>query len=99
MAYMYWSKDQRRAVRTTVGQIRKDSMVQLERYMQVVGMGPVKDFSDSGIQDPRVKVSETANPCRLCGFTLVAVGGRRILWGAANTTQENFSYLSTLTSI
>ena len=57
MAYMYWSKDQRRAVRTTVGQIRKDGMVQLERYMQVVAMGPVKDFSDSGVFDHHVKIS------------------------------------------
>ena len=52
MAYMYWSKDQRLGVRTTVSQVRKDSMAQLERYMQVVKMGPVKDRSDSGVTYP-----------------------------------------------
>ncbi|KAA8910762.1 hypothetical protein FN846DRAFT_888157 [Sphaerosporella brunnea] len=85
MAYMYWCEDKRQAIRTTVGQMRKDAMAQLERYMQAVKMGAVKSYSDSGVMDGRVKISETADPHALYGFVLMAVGGRRILWEAGNT--------------
>ena len=96
MDYMYWSADQQKPVRTTVGQMRKDAMAKLEKYMQVVKMGPPKSRSDSGVLDGRVKVSDTATPRTLHGFTLMAVGGRRILWEAANTIQADFSYVCSL---
>jgi hypothetical protein len=76
--------------------MRKDAMAQLERYMQVVKMGAVKNYSDSGVLDGRVKISETGDPHALHGFVLMAVGARRILWEAGNTTEAKFSYLCTL---
>lgn len=64
--------------------------------MQAAKMGHPKSRSDSGVLDDRVKVLKTATPRTLHGFTLMAVGGRRILWEAANTMQADFSYLCSL---
>ena len=92
---MYWSVDKKQSVLTTVGQMKKDAMKQLENYMQLVKMGAVKSYSGSGVLDARVKITKSSQPYKLYGFVLMAVGGRRIVWEAC-TMETKFSYLCTM---
>jgi hypothetical protein len=78
---------------TTVGEVRRGAMSQLEGYVRVIGMGSAKVYSDSGVLDGRVTIGPGSD--RLHSYSLVAVGGRRVLWQSGRTTDTAFSYRCT----
>ncbi|CAG8640382.1 9341_t:CDS:1, partial [Paraglomus occultum] len=54
--YMYYSKDLRKAVVTTVGDYMGDATKQLKTYMDIVARDIL--YYDSGVPDNRVKIKE-----------------------------------------
>jgi hypothetical protein len=94
LQYMYWSEEKKRVQSTTVGQFRKDAFEQLQRYVQVMKMGCVAKFSDSGVFDNRVEISPGNSD--LYSFVIMAIGGRKILWQSGETVGTGFSYKCTL---
>jgi len=92
--YMYWSKDQRRPVSTTVVAIMEGALKQLETYMQTIAKGKPQLYHDSGVLDSRVRISEGRDD--LQGHVVMAIGGRRILVRSTELKSTRNEYQRTL---
>jgi hypothetical protein len=89
--YEYWSKEQKKTIQTTIGEILDSGLSQLNSYMNVVSKGKTTDYASSGVIDERIKVIKS-NPNKLKGFVILVVGFRRILWRPVKEVVFNYTY-------
>jgi hypothetical protein len=89
--YEYWSKEQKKTIQTTIGEILDSGVSQLISYMSVVSKGKATDYASSGVIDERVKVIKS-NPNKLKGFVILVIGFRRILWRPVKEVVFNYTY-------
>ena len=93
LRFAYYSQNEGRYVFTTVGKIRQDALKQVQGYSKVLEKGVALGEHGSGVNDVRVKVEPGTDTLR--SFTLVAVGGKKILWQSAGEVKTKFSYRCT----
>jgi hypothetical protein len=93
LPFMYWSRDQKQAISTTVGKTRMAALKHLDECVRVVKMGGAAQYSDIGVLDSRVKISPGHG--KLFSFVVIAIGGRRVLWQSHEPVQTKFWYRST----
>jgi hypothetical protein len=89
--YEYWSKEQKKTIQTTLGEILDSGVSQLNSYMNIVSKGKATGYVSSGVIDERVKVIKS-NPNKLKGFVILVVGFRRILWRPVKEVVFNYMY-------
>jgi hypothetical protein len=89
--YEYWSKEQKKTIQTTIGEILDSGISQLNSYMNVVSKGKTTDYASSGVIDERIKVIKS-NSNKLKGFVILVVGFRRILWKPVKEVVFNYTY-------
>ncbi|GBC32268.2 hypothetical protein GLOIN_2v1817937 [Rhizophagus irregularis DAOM 181602=DAOM 197198] len=65
-SYTYWSKEFKKTNQTTIGEVLKSGISQLESYMNTISKGKVANYSSSGVLDERVKTIKS-NPNKLKG--------------------------------
>ncbi|GES90907.1 hypothetical protein GLOIN_2v1843805 [Rhizophagus clarus] len=88
--YSYWSKENKKVNKTTIGDILDDGINQLILYMKTISKGKVSNYSSSGVFDKRVKMIK--NPNKLKGFVILVIGFRRILWRSVDEVKSNYIY-------
>lgn len=74
---------------TTIGEIRRGALDQVEWYAAVLGMGNAQEL-DPGALDGRVVIGPGSDI--IYSFALVAIGGRRVLWQSGRTIRTALSY-------
>ncbi|CAB4477838.1 unnamed protein product [Rhizophagus irregularis] len=90
-SYTYWSKEFKKTNQTTIGEVLKSGISQLESYMNTISKGKVANYSSSGVLDERVKTIKS-NPNKLKGFVILVIGFRRILWKPVEEVISNYTY-------
>ncbi|CAB4442374.1 unnamed protein product [Rhizophagus irregularis] len=90
-SYTYWSKEFKKTNQTTIGEVLKSGISQLESYMNTISKGKVANYSSSGLLDERVKTIKS-NPNKLKGFVILVIGFRRILWKPVEEVISNYTY-------
>ncbi|RGB34276.1 hypothetical protein C1646_815492 [Rhizophagus diaphanus] len=78
-SYTYWYKEFKKTNQTTIGEVLKSGISQLESYMNTISKGKVVNYSSSGVLDERVKTIKS-NPNKLKGFVILVIGFHCIIW-------------------
>ena len=78
--YTYWSKEDKKSVQTTIGEVLNNGINQLNSYMKVISKGQAIGYFSSGVFDERVKINKSEKPNKLKGFVVLVIGYRCILW-------------------
>jgi hypothetical protein len=82
---------------TTVGEIMESGIQQLQNYIEIIARGSVKEYSDSGVLDQRVDVTNTVKGSgQLIGYVVMSVGTRRILVRSYGPITTDVYYFSSL---
>jgi hypothetical protein len=90
LPYANHSEEKEEVVYTTVGRIRQEALEKLGVYSKVLAMGAAREDQGSGALDGRVEIKPGCDI--LYSFTLVTVGGRKVLWQSGGTIETGFSY-------
>ncbi|GBB83199.1 hypothetical protein RclHR1_00100003 [Rhizophagus clarus] len=92
-SYSYWSKENKKVNKTTIGDILDNGINQLKLYMKTISKGKVTNYSSSGVFDKRVKITKSnSNSNKLEGFVILVIGFRRILWRSVDEVKSNYIY-------
>ena len=92
--YLYWSRELKKPVLTTVGAISNDAKVQLDNYMHLIAHGESKSYGDLGVRDHRIRVGEGRDD--LQGHVIMNIGGRRILLCSTKLMPTQHEYMRAL---
>ncbi|CAG8511033.1 1016_t:CDS:2 [Gigaspora rosea] len=75
--YFYWCKEKKKYEQVSVGELIKNGMEQLSRYMKTVQNGGVNKYVESGIYDAKIQVMKGEG--YLGGVLVVSLGSKRVL--------------------
>lgn len=94
LQFAYYSEEEQRPVFTTVGRMRQDALEKVQGYARIVGMGAAKSDGDPGARDMRIQIQPRlgCDTFSVYSFTLVAIGGRKLLWQSGEEVETDFSF-------
>ncbi|GES74791.1 hypothetical protein GLOIN_2v1782313 [Rhizophagus clarus] len=93
--YTFWSKENKKVNKTTIGEVLDSGVNQLILYMNTISKGKASNYSSSGVFDKRIRIitKSNSNPNKLIiGFVTLVIGFRRILWRSVDEIISNYIY-------
>ncbi|CAB4373503.1 unnamed protein product [Rhizophagus irregularis] len=90
--YTFWSKENKKTNKITIGEVLNNGISQLKQYMNTISKGKNVNYSSSGVFDKHVKITASNNPNKLKGFVILVVGFRHILWRPVEEVITNYTY-------